>query len=83
MLTEESYELDTTAIPGGANAVIRVVASDGINTGQGDSGVFSLENKAPEVFILYPEDSSGVLSGAVAGFEGEAFDLEDGALFGA
>lgn len=82
MMTDSSFELDTSKIPGGPNAVLRLVVSDGVNTASVDSPEFSVATKAPETTIVFPSYNAIISVGDVAAFEGEGYDLEDGELFG-
>ncbi len=50
-LTAATYCLDTSTLPGGTNAFVRILASDGINTGQGDAGPFVVAGKEPTALI--------------------------------
>lgn len=80
-LTTNSYEWDTDKVPGSVNAVIRVLASDGINTSQDDSDtVFTVASKSPEVAILSPRDQTSLAAERLIIFDGEAYDAEDGSL---
>jgi len=80
-LQETSFELDTTALPGGNNCFIKVLATDGVNTSEDISdGPFSVGKKPPEAFIASPEDGATVRAGQTVVFEGVGFDLEDGVL---
>ncbi len=80
-LKQDSYDWDTTQAPGSTLALIRVSASDGVNTGRDDSDMpFTLEEKSPETIILSPEDSTTFFLGKSVEFEGRAYDPEDGPL---
>lgn len=80
----------TTVLPvdfaglAGANVtgLIRVYASDGVNTGAATSGAFSVGKKMPRVEILSPEDGVVVHVGEPLVLEGAANDPDDGALSG-
>ncbi|MGA9575458.1 MAG: HYR domain-containing protein, partial [Lysobacterales bacterium] len=51
------FEVDSSQLPGSDNAIIRVLASDGVNTGQDDSdAVFSVAGRPVQVRILTPTD---------------------------
>lgn len=57
---------------------VRVLVSDGINTGQGDSqGFFSVPNQPPAVQIVTPEPGEVFGYGQVIPLTGAATDLED------
>ncbi|HSP54901.1 MAG TPA: dockerin type I domain-containing protein [Dehalococcoidia bacterium] len=79
-LTTTSYPVDVDSIAGGGSAKLRVVASDGINTGFGDSAAVSVPNKAPMVDIASPSDGTLVAEGGLLVLDGSAADLEDGAI---
>ncbi len=79
-LTATSYSLDTNTLPGGTSAYVRVLASDGVNTGQVDAGPFSVSGKAPTALINAPADGATFAPGANVLFVGDGFDLEDGSL---
>lgn len=80
-LTTNSYEWDTDKASGSVNALIRVLASDGINTAQDDSdGLFTVVSKSPEVVILSPRDQASLVAEKPIIFDGQAYDAEDGTL---
>jgi hypothetical protein len=79
-LTATTYSLDTAQLPGGTNAYARVLASDGVNTGQGDAGPFVVSDKGPTALINAPADGARFASGENMLLEGDGFDLEDGSL---
>lgn len=61
--------------------VFRVIASDGVNSGEGISGPFSVAGKAPQGEIIGP--SSGSFSaGQLVWLEAAAWDIDDGTLTG-
>jgi hypothetical protein len=73
-----SYDVDVDSVAGGDNTMFRVVASDGVNTGYGDSATVSIPNKAPFVGITGPQDGTVVQAGGLVVLGGAATDLEDG-----
>jgi hypothetical protein len=77
-----SAEIDTAELAGSEGGVLRVVASDGVNTGQGDSDPFVMANKPPEPRILTPADGTQVHYGQLINFSGEATDAQDGNVTG-
>ncbi len=79
-LTETEYQWDLSDVPGGDNAVIRVIATDGVNTNEDISSSFSVAGKAPQSIITSPGDDSAIQLGGVLGLEGEANDPEDGVI---
>jgi hypothetical protein len=82
-LQEGSVQIDTTQLGGSDNAVLRVVASDGVHTGQDDTGPFTMADKPPQPRILLPADGTQVHYGQLVNFIGEAMDLQDGSISGA
>ena len=73
--------MDTQALPGSDQALIRVIASDGVNTGSDQSdGTFTMSMHPPTAGILSPSDGSSFLVGQLILFTGSAFDAEDGSL---
>ncbi|MDY6838852.1 MAG: hypothetical protein SWH78_12865 [Thermodesulfobacteriota bacterium] len=74
----ESYEVNTAMLPGGDKGKIRVIVTDGFNTGEADSdGRFMVPGKPPKAFIIGPSPNSHFSSGEVIAFEGDGHDLED------
>lgn len=82
-LQGDSYEVDTSILPGGGQARIRVIVTDGFNTSEDDSDEnFAVPRKPPEAAIFLPGDGAHILSGTAILFRGEANDVEDGPLTG-
>jgi hypothetical protein len=80
-LTGESYTVDVGRLAGSETALLRLIASDGVNTSQDDSDrIFTVEGKPPAAYVLYPLDNSVFRPGAPVVLEGTATDLEDGPL---
>jgi hypothetical protein len=80
-LTGTSYTLDVSTIPGGEQALLRVIASDGVNTAQDESdATFTVADKPPEVGIFSPAAGSVHSPGTLLSLEGFATDLEDGPI---
>jgi hypothetical protein len=75
-----SVEIDTTELGGSDEAVLRVVASDGVQTGQGDTDPFVIADKPPQPRILTPADGTQVHYGQLVNFSGEAMDAQDGSV---
>lgn len=71
---------DLSYLPGGDDAYVRVIVSDGVNTSYSDSAVFSLARHAPEVSIIEPHNLRRYNWGEAVLLRGAAFDAEDGAL---
>ena len=80
-ITGTSHPLDVSLLPGGASVLLRISATDGVNTTNDVSdGPFTVGRKAPMAFILSPEDDAAFFPGQAIWLEGRAFDLEDGTL---
>ena len=80
-LTETSYELDTSELPGTDQGIIQVIATDGVNTTTDSSdGVFSVPEKGPVAYISLPVDGSTLPSNIGVTLVGSAYDPEDGVL---
>jgi hypothetical protein len=80
-LAEQSVTLDLGSLAGSEEALVRVVASDGVNTARDDSDeMFSVGQKPPEVAIVSPADGALVEPGAMLLLQGTASDVEDGGI---
>jgi hypothetical protein len=79
-LTATTYSLDTSTFPGGTSAFVRILASDGVNTGQADAGPFVVAGKEPTALIDSTADGSTCAPGQAVLLVGDGFDLEDGSL---
>ena len=81
-LFESPLRLDSLGnLPGSDQALFRVIAGDGVNTGQDDSdAVSSVPNGAPFAAIYAPADGAVVPQGALVVLEGNATDWEDGVV---
>jgi hypothetical protein len=79
-LTAAPYSLDTSGLPGGSTAYVRVLATDGVNTGSADAGPFPVANKAPAAVIEAPLDQAAFAYGENVLMLGEGMDLEEGSL---
>ena len=80
-LQETSMTTDFDFLPGSSNnALIRILATDGINTGSATSSAFSVNKKDPMADILVPEEQRIFKSGEMIFFEGQGYDLDDGVL---
>jgi hypothetical protein len=74
---------DTSTLPGGPAAQVRIVVTDGVNTATVTSEPFSVSNKPPVASILSPESGSTVTDSAVLrglGYDPEGFGLEGASL---
>ncbi len=79
-VTQTTFALDTATLPGGSSAYIRILASDGVNTAEGDAGPFTVSGKAPTALIISPADQAVYAPGDTVVFVGDGMDLEDGSL---
>lgn len=75
--TGSSTTLDTATLGGSGNAILRVVASDGVNTAAASSAPFVMGSKPPEPFILTPANPTHIQYGQLVNFSGVAFDVQD------
>ena len=75
--------VDANALPGTSQGYIRVLATDGLNTGQGDSrGTDPRGRQAASGTITHPADRAIWTPGTVLILAGSAYDTEDGFLDG-
>ncbi len=68
-------------LPGSdGKSLVRITATDGLNTATAVSAAFSVAVKAPEVAILSPEASDAIKVGETVWLEVDAYDEQDGDL---
>jgi len=79
-LEGREYELDTSELPGGDHAIIRLFTSDGFHTVSTTVSPFTVASKPPKPVILAPADNSTLLPEAPLLLVGDGYDPEDGAL---
>ncbi|MCB9121932.1 MAG: hypothetical protein H6640_19585 [Caldilineaceae bacterium] len=79
-LTTTSYVVDVNAFAGGPTARFRVVATDGVNIGIGESAPVSIPNQAPYAVIVNPENGGAYSPGNLVIFSGSGVDMEDGRI---
>ena len=80
-LSTNSYLWDTSSSPGTDQGLIRVIATDGVNTGKDESDFhFSITEKSPEIVIMSPQNLTNFFLNETIVFEGRGHDLEDGLL---
>jgi hypothetical protein len=80
-LDAASFTLDTRHLPGSAQALIRVVASDGLNTGQDTSDAFFMvATKPPDLYLIQPQPGAPITPDAPLVLVGYGIDPEDGPL---
>jgi hypothetical protein len=77
---ETQFLVDFDALPGGGQARVRVITSDGVNTAQADSAPFVVPTKAPEVYIDSPVHGAVYRPGTTITLSGSAYDPQDGML---
>ncbi len=82
-LDQETFTVDLGSVPGGANCLFKVVATDGFNTVEAVSDEFSVANQGPSVAVIAPGDGSTVAPGMDVRLHGYAYDMEDGEIDGA
>lgn len=83
MATERStptLEIDVNAMAGTDNGLFRIIATDGVNIGYGDSAPVKIPNKAPIPLISEPGANRVFLPGQLVVLQGSALDLEEGRL---
>ena len=78
--TEQVFPVDLGGLPGGEEAMVRVLASDGFNTAVATSPVFAVQRKPPVARILSPATETVMEEGDRLVLVGTASDLEDGLL---
>ena len=81
-LTESSHTVRQDELPGGPQSRVRVLANDGLLTGEATSAPFAVATSAPDVTIFAPAEGSAFYLAQPVMLEGAAADLEDGALDG-
>ena len=77
-LKSSPASIDTASLGGSGTAVLRVIASDGVNLASADSAPFVMAPKPPLPFILSPGDNTHVHYGQLVNFSGFASDAQDG-----
>ena len=78
--TGTSAQIDTAQLGGSGTAILRVVASDGVNTAEASSAPFVMAPKPPEAYVLTPADNTHVHYNQLVNFSGMAFDPQDGTV---
>ncbi|KQW96704.1 hypothetical protein ASC94_07690 [Massilia sp. Root418] len=79
-----ALKADFDTLPGGSGSVrIKVVVSDGVNTGTAVTPPLSVPKKVPQnVAIVQPADGAAFAPQAMVELEGIAYDVDDGMLDG-
>jgi uncharacterized repeat protein (TIGR03803 family) len=74
---------DFTSLPGSTNALMRVLVSDGVNTGSATSVPFSVPRKTPSSIVINTPINGTVRPATVPVYlSGNAYDADDGFLTG-
>lgn len=79
-LTDTSIDLDASKLAGSNDAVMRVIASDGVNTGYLDSEIFTVAPNPPQAIILSPGDGATFLYEQTIFLSGMSYDVQDGSV---
>jgi hypothetical protein len=80
-LNKSSYSWNTDKVAGSSEALIRVVANDGVNTGEDYSDLpFSVAQKPPMSIIISPKSGASFFLNEPIIFKGAGIDFEDGSL---
>jgi hypothetical protein len=80
-VSSDHYQIDASDLPGSDNALVKVQVSDGVNTTTDESDApFHVGDKAPLVFLLWPEEGETLSSGSPVFLAGLATDPEEGPM---
>ena len=80
-ITETSYDVDFSTIPGSSSALIKVLASDGFHTaGDVSDQPFAVPGKPPVAVIVSPPAGALFKVGEQIKLQGYAVDLEEGTI---
>jgi hypothetical protein len=80
-VNDTQLTIDAGELPGSPHALVRVIATDGIQTTTDESdGPIAVGSKPPQATVLSPEAGGPMILGAPLLLEGSAFDPEDGTL---
>jgi len=78
---ENSLTVNAANLPGSDSALIRVTATDGVNTTSDESDLpFAISRKGPQPIIASPSVSETTVGSGQLLLQGSAYDLEDGPL---
>ncbi len=78
-LTEPSFTVDTSTLPGGT-LYFKIIATDGVLTGETTTGPYTIPLHAPSAQILSPGDGAVFFPTQMVTLQGSAYDMEDGLL---
>lgn len=81
-LASSSLTLQREGIDGSDEAMVRVLASDGVNTASDTSGTFAVPNLTPIVRIERPLEQATFQPGQTVTLDGTVYDIEDGMIDG-
>jgi hypothetical protein len=76
-LEDRELELDFDQLPGGERCRVKVLATDGANTTEVESGTFRVAEKGLRATILAPEDGATFPLGQAIWLRGQGFHLEE------
>ena len=80
-LTDQFFDVELSSVPGGANLLLKVEVSDGVNTASDLSdAVFGADEKPPIPLLISPESGRLVRRGEGVAFSGAALDPKDGSI---
>jgi len=83
IITATQLTVNAAELPGGNSSLVRVIASDGINTSTDESNApFTVARKAPQALIVSPERDGTIPLDTPLFLMGYSYDLEDGLLEG-
>jgi len=83
-LSGTTTDIDAATLPGShaSEGQLRVVASDGVNTGTADITGLTVPAKAPTATVTSPAASTSLTAGDTADLQGTVTDPQDGGLTG-
>lgn len=77
-ITDTKLQVDYDLLPGSqGQALVRVLVSDGINSGEAISEFFSVSMKSPHAEIRFPKDHAIYAAGELIWLQGFAFDYDE------
>lgn len=79
-ITKQSISIDTRMLVGSTKARVRVRATDGVNTTEAESALFTVKEQEPIVTILRLRNNDVISSLQNAEFTGAAYDPREGML---
>ncbi|MDX1981621.1 MAG: choice-of-anchor D domain-containing protein, partial [Bryobacteraceae bacterium] len=75
-----TYSWDTAAWPGGTNLMLRIAASDGVNSAEATLSGLRLPAKAPQIAIVTPVDGASLNKADQPELSVSVWDPQEGAL---